>query len=185
MRDEAYGYNPHSPPQDGLAKSGPGDMTLKRWDGAAYQDIAAIKRWDGASWVDLTILKRWDGVSWVDITLPGGGGGLSATADKAFVGAGYSPEGIGPTFVTLTTDAITVTATGGMGAGPTYSWSRVTGDSSVLCDSPTSATTTFSCSVPRNQERSAVYRCTITRGAESVQINVNVLLTYYPTGPDA
>lgn len=155
-------------------------MTLKRWDGAAYQDIAAIKRWDGASWVDLTVLKRWDGVAWVDIALPGGGGGLSATASAGSAeGSVFFPEPA-PLFAGVgTSTTITVTATGGMGAGPTYSWARVSGDSGISATAPTSATTGFFANVGKNQELSAVFRCTVTRGVEVVSVDVSVYLAYF------
>ena len=158
-------------------------MTMKRWDGAAFQDLATAKRWDGASWVDLTVAKRWDGTSWVDIPLPGGGAGsLSATANKALCQGfrfGIEPA---PLFRTATSESVTVTATGGMGTGPTFSWARVSGSSAVSANSPTSATTTFSATLGANQSASAVFRCTVTRGVETVTIDVIVEL-YYQVDP--
>jgi hypothetical protein len=154
-------------------------MTLKRWDGAAYQDIAAIKRWDGASWVDLTVLKRWDGAAWIDIALPGGGGGgLSATINTSSISGMVFASEPAPLFSPVATLPVTVTATGGMGAGPTYLWQRISGSSAVSADFPTAASTSFSGTVGKNQEASAVFRCTVTRGVESVQVIVNVLLIY-------
>ena len=59
-------------------------MTLKRWDGAAYQTLTTLKRWNGSAWVSLTIGKRWNGTAWIDI-LGGGGGGLVANVSPATV----------------------------------------------------------------------------------------------------
>lgn len=155
-------------------------MTMKRWDGAAYQDIATAKRWDGAAWVDLTIAKRWDGAAWIDIPLPGGGGaGLSATISQSSVNGTESGIEPAPLFATVTSfPPVTVTATGGMGAGPTYVWQRISGSSSISATAPTSATTSFTGIVGKNQEAQATFRCTVTRGVESVQVTVSVLLIY-------
>ena len=152
-------------------------MTMKRWDGATWGDLTTAKRWDGASWVDLTIAKRWDGSTWVDIPLPGGGGGgLSATVSPAFADALFFDAIPSPLFRTLTTNSVTVTATGGSGAGPTYSWTRISGSSAINANSPTSATTSFTASVGRNQRVDATFRCTVTRGSDTVSVNVPVFL---------
>lgn len=154
-------------------------MTLKRWDGAAYQDIAAIKRWDGSSWVDLTVLKRWDGSAWVDITLPGGGGGsLSITISRDFLQkADIDPEPA-PSFKTLQTATVTVTAVGGTGPY-TYAWSRVSGDSAILCTQPNLASTEFSATVAKNSDRTATWRCTVTDAAMAVRtVDIDILITY-------
>lgn len=155
-------------------------MTMKRWDGAAFQDLATAKRWDGASWIDLTVAKRWDGASWADIPLPGGGAGdLSATASRSTCDGTVIVDAPAPLFRNITSNTVTITATGGTGVGPTYSWARVSGSSAISATVPTGATTAFTASVGSNQTLSAVFRCTITRGAESVTIDVTVFLSYY------
>jgi len=157
---------------------------MKRWDGGTWTDIATAKRWNGTSWVDLTIAKRWDGASWVDIPLPGGGGGgLSATVNPAAVEESIFDNASAPLFRQMTTDPVTVTSTGGAGAGPTYQWTRISGNSAISAVSPTSATTTFTANVPRNSFYSATFRCTVTRGVDSVQITVTASFEREDIGP--
>lgn len=76
---------------------------------------------------------------------------------------------------TLTTDAVTVTPSGGTGPY-TYAWAYVSGYASFTTNSPTSATTdwTGTLSTP-GQERSATYRCTVTDSlAATATITVGV-----------
>lgn len=151
--------------------------TNKRWDGASFVDLTVQKRWDGASWVDLTIAKRWDGATWVDF-FSGGGSGLSATASPGSAsGELFDPEPA-PLFATVTSNSVTVTPTGGT-APYTYAWTHLSGSSSVLVTSPTSATTTFSGNIPKNQERLAVKRCTVTDSLlATATVDVSVSLLY-------
>lgn len=153
-------------------------MTTSRWDGSAQQALATAKRWDGASMVDLTVAQRWDGSAWTSITLPGGSGGLSATISPGDLVNLYNPSS-GPSTATLTTGSSTVTAVGGSGAGPTYSWAQVNGSSGITINSPSSATTSFTAVMSKNSERSGTFRCTVTRGADSVTVDVSVYLAYY------
>jgi hypothetical protein len=60
----------------------------------------------------------------------------------------------------VTTDSTIVTPTGGTGPY-TYAWALVSGDAFTV-NSPTAATTTFSTTLISGQEKSAVYRCTVT-----------------------
>lgn len=148
--------------------------TFKRWDGSAYQDITTFKRWDGSAWQDVTTVKRWDGSTWVDCAWGGGGGGaLSVTADKSSVD-GVSNDGADecPTY---TSEAVTVTASGGTGPY-TYSWVRLSGASSVYATTPTAAVTAFEASICFGA-RGAVFRCTVTdslSATASVDISVSL-----------
>lgn len=149
-------------------------MAQKKWTGS-WVDLTTLKRWNGTTWVDLTIAKRWDGGSWVDMGAPSGS--LSATANATNVfGSGGDDEG--DAFQQITSSPATViTSTGGAGAGPTYSWTKLSGSSAILADSPTSATTTFSAYLGFGITKTAVMRCTVTRGVDSVTVDVNVSLT--------
>lgn len=150
-------------------------MTAKRWDGAVQVDLTTFKRWDGAVQQDIATGQRWDGATWVDMGI--GGGGLSATVsanniyNQEFV-AGPPP----PYLVLIVSGNATVTAVGGAGAGPTYAWSRVSGSSSITATNPGLATTAFSAYVGRDQSVTARFKCTVTRGAETVEVFVDVTL---------
>jgi hypothetical protein len=101
-------------------------------------------------------------------------------ADKTQVSASYEcygTTGSCPSAANMTTDAVTISTFGGSGAGPTYSWAKVSGDTFTMSAS-TAATTTFSASVNRNTTKTAVYRCTITRGVDVLTKDVTVTGTY-------
>lgn len=164
---------------------------LRRWDGAAYQDATFVRRWNGTSWVDVSFARRWDGAAWVDVWPSGGGGGLTLTLSVNPVFGTYFCDASGggscPFFPTVTSGAVTVTATGGTGGGPTYAWSFSSGDSGIAISSTTAATVTFSASVARSQvSREAEWKCSVTQGVETKDIYVTVVLTYdyIPPGGD-
>jgi hypothetical protein len=154
-------------------------MTLKRYDGAAFVDIAAIKRYDGAAFVDLTLLKRYTGGVWVDITLPGGAGDLSATVSPAVVSKTTHVGVGGPTVALVTTlQSASVSVIGGNDPY-TYAWTFVSGDSAVLCNSPTSSSTQFHATIHKNNSVSAIWRCTVTDDDDTtVTVDVTVNLAY-------
>ena len=137
-------------------------MTLKRWTGASFTDLATLKRWTGAAWVDVASLKKWNGSAWVTIPLPGGGGGaLSATASPGSAHGYEARIGSAPAVLTVTTNSVTVTAS--FGTAPyTYAWTHESGDSAVQVNSPVSATTVFSGNIGKNQYKLATKRCTVT-----------------------
>lgn len=154
-------------------------MTMKRWDGAALVDLATAKRWDGSAMVDLTVAKRWTGSAFVDIPLPGGGGGgLSVTISQNFIEDSVFVT-TGPSVLAMAAGPVTVTATGGTGAGPTYSWAKLSGDSGITATNPTNAATNFKTTLTKNSERLATFRCTVTRGAETGHVDVDVYFSYY------
>lgn len=157
-------------------------MTAKRWTGTAYADITTKKRWTGTAWTDLTTAKRWDGSAWVDIGFAGGGGGLQLSASTGLVTGLFSCDNnVNPNclFVaTVTTNSVTITPSGGSGAGPTYSWQYVSGDSSITPNSPTAATTTFTGNVSRNLNRSAIYKCVVVQGTDTREIQVEANISY-------
>lgn len=61
----------------------------------------------------------------------------------------------------VTTTSVTVTPTGGTGPY-TYAWAYLSGDAIFTASAPTAATTTFSGSVAAGEDKSAVWRCTVT-----------------------
>lgn len=147
-------------------------MSLKKWNGA-WADLTTMKRWNGTSWVDLTIAKKWDGAAWVDLGLSSGN--LSATVSASSV-SGLGGDGEGPAFQLITSSPVLVTSTGGAGAGPTYAWTLLSGSSKISADSPTSAITTFSALLGLQKTAQSVMRCTVTRGVDTVTVDVNVTL---------
>lgn len=42
-------------------------MSLKRYNGSAWTDVAAFKRYSGSACVDCEYVRRWDGSAWVDV----------------------------------------------------------------------------------------------------------------------
>ncbi len=71
----------------------------------------------------------------------------------------------------VTTNSVTVTVAGGTGPF-TYAWALVSGDT-FTPNSPTSATTNFSTSLTAGQEKSGVYRCTVTDTFDASTYGVN------------
>jgi len=68
---------------------------------------------------------------------------------------------------TATSASVTVTASGGT-PPYTYAWTRVSGASTITANSPTAATTTFSCTgLDPSEVNEAVFRCTVTDSAGS------------------
>jgi hypothetical protein len=61
----------------------------------------------------------------------------------------------------VSSPATVVVASGGT-PGYTYAWSRVSGDSTIACTSPTSASTTFSRSSAIAHTYTAVWKCVVT-----------------------
>ena len=118
---------------------------------------------------------------------------LSAAPDRLSVSALYECYGTTGSCIAaanITTDTVTISSTGGTGAGPTYSWAKVSGDTFTITAS-TSAATAFSASVNRGTAKTAVYRCTVTRGVATYDVDVNVLAVYTyandtdpPIGPE-
>lgn len=79
----------------------------------------------------------------------------------------------------VTTFSVTASPVGGL-APYTYLWERTTG--SGVANSPTSARTNFSASVPYGQALTGVFRCTIT-DAVGQQATVNVNAAFLNVGP--
>ena len=57
-------------------------MSIKRYTGSAFAEVASRKRWNGSGWVDLTIGKRWNGSAWVDLWSASSGSSGSSGASS-------------------------------------------------------------------------------------------------------
>ena len=89
------------------------------------------------------------------------------------------PPSNAPTSRTVSTSPTsTATASGGAG-GYTYAWTRISGSTAITASNPSSASTTFSGSVPINTLITAVFRCTVTDSASNTASqDVSVSLAY-------
>lgn len=157
-------------------------MAIQRKTSTALVDIALLKRREAGAWVDIglpTRAFRREAGAWVDLLPTGTTGGLSATASTNYVSGAYNCIGTScATVRSITSLPVVITATGGSGTGPTYSWTRVSGDSAISATASTSDTTQFTANVPRETEYTAVFRCTVTRGTDTVTVDVNVSISY-------
>jgi hypothetical protein len=94
---------------------------------------------------------------------------LAVTANYSLFAALYaSRSGAG----SLTTAAVTASATGGSGSY-TYSWARLSGNSYTV-NSPAAAATTFTTTVTAGQLKLAVYRVTANDGLTTAFFDVEV-----------
>lgn len=99
--------------------------------------------------------------------------------------AGVSPTSLyrlRTTAGTATTTAATCTPTGGT-PGYTYSWVRVSGSASIVANTPTASSSTFSGNVSAGTPTlSAVFRCDVTDAASTVVSSntVSVTVEYNP-----
>ena len=103
-----------------------------------------------------------------------------AAASLSFSASADSFIAIGTRFGTgaVTTDLVTVTPAGGVGPY-TYGWTYVSGYAGLTTDNPTSASTTWTGTISvLGQDRSAVYRCTVTDSlAATTSITVGVSIS--------
>ncbi len=105
---------------------------------------------------------------------------LAATISTATLTKDEDCEGnivLCPTPLGITTDAVSVTATGGTSPAYAYLWEWVSGDVFTI-NTPTLSATTFSTSLAHNVSKSGVYKCTITSALETVVKNVTVSISY-------
>lgn len=125
------------------------------------RNASFARRWDGSAWVDATV-RRWDGSAWVvvfPIAIP-----LSVSLNSTFAQSNFvnSPAANTPPDRLLTTSPNSVATPSGGTPGYTYSWTRISGSTAITAGSPTSASTSFSGTVPVNSVISAVFRVTVT-----------------------
>ena len=139
-------------------------MGMKRKASGSMVDITVRKRRSGGAWVDVTSVKRRVGGAWVDVWPLN----LTLSSPNATGLHVNSPASNIPANRTVTTG--TVTASG----GTTYTWAYLSGDSSITANTPSSASTSFSASIPIGGSKNAVFR--VTSG--SLTADVNVSLSY-------
>lgn len=150
--------------------------------GSTWTDLTFAKRWTGTAWVDVSFVRRWDGAAWITVWPVASDLRAEVSSPTALGVYGCTHTGVGDNFCpfvqNITSETVTVSSSGGTGAGPAYAWSFVSGDSGITVNSPTGTTVSFSGVVGRRQSKTAVWRCTVTRGTESRFIDVVVILTY-------
>lgn len=166
-------------------------MAIQRDNASVKTDITILRRRSGGAWVDMLALGRAfrrDTGTWVELLPLAASGDLSASVDVMGVSGTYNcndpdtPPFICPTIQSVSTSSATVTSTGGTGSGPTYLWQYVSGDMGFTPSTPTAAATFWTINLPQNVLKSAVWKCTVTRGADSVVLNVSVQANYVRTG---
>jgi len=95
-------------------------------------------------------------MSGATIALLGGQGAYSASTNFLSAdGVGFAPG------TTQTNRAVTVTANGGL-PPYTYAWTRVSGDTEIYANNPTSATTRFSVYSATSDTYVTVFKCVVT-----------------------
>lgn len=139
-------------------------MAFKRKSSGAFVDVASVKRRSGGAWVNVSTVKRRISGAWVTVW-----SSLTVSTNNVSRLFTNSPASSTPSTRTFSTTA-SVTASGGDG---TFSWTRVSGSTSVTANSPSSATTTFQgANVPIGGSVSAVFR--VTSGGSSQDVNVSL-----------
>lgn len=150
--------------------------------GPAWTDLTFCKRWTGTAWVDVSFVRRWDGAAWIQVWPVTSNLRANISSPAAFGVYSCTHTGVGnnvcPFAQNITSGTVTVSSTGGTGTGPTYAWSFVSGDSGMTVSNPTGTTVSFTGVVGRRQIRTAVWRCTVTRGTDSRFVDVMVTLEY-------
>lgn len=159
-------------------------MTRRRSSTDTWEPLAHVRRWNGSAFVDVTFGRRWDGTQWVEWwPIVPGGNDMQAVPSNAealgtFTCVQIAPNATNcPVITTVTSNAVTVTPQGGTGT-PSYLWTYVSGDTSIVVSDATSNSVTFNAVVGVNNFRTGVWRCTVTRGSQTAFVDVVVLLIY-------
>lgn len=160
-------------------------MAITRRESGVNVPITLFRRRLNGAWVEcfnLNRVKRRVGNLWVDCLPTTGDGALTISVSpetaEGYYSCVVSEPSPCPTVVPLVSNTITATAVGGVGAGPTYAWTYVSGNTGILCNSPGTAATTFSCNLAGNRFAFATWRCTATRGVDQDSIDVRVSFEY-------
>lgn len=103
---------------------------------------------------------------------------VSATKNGNATGSVFLPHSGSPANVTVVSNPSTVITPGGGNGSYSCSWSHLSGDASISTPGANLFNVTFSASVGRNSEKSAVKRCTVSDGISSAFVDVSVSLSY-------
>jgi len=152
-------------------------MAAKRWNGVSTVTLTTAERWDGTTMIPLTIAKRWDGTAFIDMGIPG----IVITPVVVTVQPGVDTKTVfdsepAPNFITITTDGVVANPSGGDG-NYTFLWTKKSGSSAIIADTPTSSMTTFHALIGKQQTLSAVYTITATDGLgafDEADVTVNI-----------
>lgn len=143
-------------------------MSLKIRKSGTPTDATTVKYRSGSGWAQPSAVKRRVSGTWVQVwpsSTP-----LSGSASTTGV---YGDS----TATTVFSGYVTINASGGSG-NYTWSWARVSGDTSITCESPNASTTRFRRTINfTNAYYEAVWRCTLSDGTSTLTFNVTVGLS--------
>ena len=103
---------------------------------------------------------------------------VTASKNGNATGSVFLPHSGSPANVTVVSNPSTVITPGGGNGSYSCSWSHLSGDASISTPGANLFNVTFSASVGRNSEKSAVKRCTVSDGISSAFVDVSVSLSY-------
>lgn len=146
-------------------------MTAIRKSGGSNVALTTLKRRSGSSWVAIQNGYRRAAGAWVRIYTA-----VAASASPTSVGGSTATSG-----QAVSTSTTTASLTGATPTG--FSWTRISGSTSVSITNPTNATTAFSGAPTKlNPTLTAAFQCTITyAGGSAVTNSVTATINY--TGP--
>lgn len=160
-------------------------MTITRRDAGVNTPITLFRRRLNGAWVEcfnVGRVKRRVGNLWVDALPAAGDGALVVSVSPETAENSYTcfvtDSSPCPAVVSLVSNTVTATAVGGAGSGPTYAWTYVSGDTGIVCNSASTAATTFSCNLAGNNFAEAIWRCTATRGVDQSTVDIIVAFAY-------
>lgn len=143
-------------------------MVIKRRSGGTHVDITNVRRRSGSSWVTPSNVYRRQGGTWVKVWPVNVALSLTLSHTEIY---GYSPSP-----GTIYTEDVIATPSGGTGSY-TYSWTRISGLTTVHVSAGTSSVTFYSTFSSPGTTRYATFRCTISDGVSSVYRDAYVEIT--------
>lgn len=149
-------------------------MTFARKSGGSNVTITAVKRRSAGAWVDVQTVKRRLSGAWVTVwTAYTAVSVVLNTYSVTKYGSGSTVNG-----PSGNTAPVTATPSGGTGSY-TYSWTRISGDTSTVISATNTASVTFSrTNCVTNVDYVSTWRCTVSDGTTSAYKDVSVTLGY-------